>query len=216
MIVLFGLAWLWWGLIGLAGFLLGFWGVCQLSADDRYLAGLKDGTANIKGRDAWLRYFFGEKGRKLWLSNEARRKDNWLDKARRVPGSPDVYEGTVNDWDRDTKQYAYSPPWGFDNNPRDPDHYTWPREYDWLAAGFWAPFEFNGCHIDPIQQIKGEMLDSWQRHGRARSPFDDKGEMDKWARQKALEIEANGGVRARGISQYLGADDHFDPLGRAK
>ena len=222
MTALIGLAWLWWGLIGLAGFLLGVWGVYQLWADDKYLSDLKSGKANLKHRDAWLRQHFGETGRKLWLANEARRRTNRYDQARRVPGG---YEGTVNDWGRDLAEYSYNPPWGMDLNRDYTPHHSWevqdwmghlfnkaelftthkePRACDWLSAGFWAPFVIDGRHIDPIQMVEDEMVVGFQTspqksRGYPQSPFDDNNAVVNRARARAMRIEGNGGLRARGI-----------------
>lgn len=241
MTAIFGLVWLWFGLIGLAGFLLGVWGVFQLAADDRYLTGLQDGTANIKHRDKWLRQHFGEKGRKLWLANEARRHGcGFGSLARRVPGSPDVYSGTVNDAERDITKYSYSPPWGRDDDsdgyvtnhawiprkswletyPKEVEYiatHTEPRPCDWLASGFGfgGPFQYDGRWFDPLQDIKSQLVTRWQSpSGQMRWPIDDGGAMDKWAKQTALDIEAAGGVRARGISVRMGYTEGYDHLGR--
>jgi hypothetical protein len=219
MTALFGLVWLWWGLIGLAGFLLGIWGVYQTFADDKYLSDLKSGLANLKHRDAWLRQHFGEVGRKLWLANEARLRAGELGPAWKVPGG---YAGTVRDMGRDLSEYSYNPPWGFDFYEYDNtthQHHRCPRACDWLSAGFWEPFVFDGQRIDPVQKVEDDLVVYFQTNPRTRKmagdPFDDNGAVYQRARKRALEIEANGGVRARGIGQFLGANDHYDPLGRS-
>ena len=206
--ILGGLAFILWGILGFLGVCVSVWWVCQSVADKvpRHLQ-------NLSRRDGWLRYWFGEKGGKLWLANEtARRKlSEWFDKEggcwkaskeKNLAYSRFAKENkVVADPTRSLADYAYSPPWGFDGHPYEPGDGSPPKGCDWLAAGFRHPFTRHGVTIDPMQMVTADMVRGFQsKNGTPLySPLDDNGRLCRWARIEAMEIEAAGGARAMGI-----------------
>lgn len=132
MSALFGLAIIWWGLIGLAGFLLGV-----------YAIGLKMGqlsgwnSDHLQGRKAWLVKHFGEEGCRKWLANEK------ADKA----GKPAVHgysRPTMAEWNVKAKWYGAATvqaPWG---TYYWPDRFFAPNLNDIHAAGMVAEWEQQG------------------------------------------------------------------------
>jgi hypothetical protein len=195
--VLFMLGWLWWGLLGLAGVLVGFW----------YLGGvLRPVDPCRRSRDRWLRQHFGEDGRRRWL--ETRRICDGL-KASRCKGLDGLYArlgkprrgpdgGCVGfvllpdarapwggpalschmpwgfDWSR-YDRHAKGGPYSGGGDTMRGEHME-PSGLDWLAAGFWDPVgrADDGVVVDPMEAVRRDVTGQIWREGYASwsCPFD--------------------------------------------
>lgn len=123
MSAIFGLAIIWWGLIGLAGFLLG---VYAIGAKMNEFGG-QNGD-HLGGRKAWLIKHFGAEGCRKWLENEK------ADKAG-LPCVKGYSRPTMAEWNVKAKWYGAATmqaPWG---TYYWPDRFSGPNVNDVHAAG---------------------------------------------------------------------------------
>ena len=221
MSVFFGLAYLWWGLLGFISVVLSiilFIGSGAPSARGCWkYGGLPARVQDRKKRNAWLLQHFGEDGRKQWLANEAAKHTGGLvGYLRRLPNGRCV--GKVNQEMRNnhadpdnywTCRWSVSPPWGNDLGKYDSRH-KWgglyggheePTGTDWLAAGFWDPVEVDGHVVDPIAELKEQMVKEWA-YGYPTVLFADEKLWDELcAETKETHRKRYGWVRAESFSK---------------